>query len=75
MKEYMDFRDVVHATQSQMLWWRMSKTHYRVHLNTADQKAPTDWTAEWKRFYLYFWGDDTLIESLEIAKGKKSDHG
>jgi aconitate hydratase 2/2-methylisocitrate dehydratase len=62
MKEYMDFRDVVHATQSQMLHQFKGDNVFQgrvieVHIGTltADQSFTfTDWTAEMASFYLYF---------------------
>ena len=79
MKEYMDFRDVVHATQSQMLKQFGGENVFQgriieVHLGTltADQAFTfTDWTAEMKaKASICISEDDTLIESLEIAKGR-----
>ena len=79
MKQYMDFRDVVHATQSQMLKQFGGENVFQgriieVHLGTltADQAFTfTDWTAEMKaKASICISEDDTLIESLEIAKGR-----
>ena len=79
MREYMDFRDVVHATQSQMLHEFEGENIFQgriieVHLGTlpADQAFTfTDWTAEMKaKASICISQDDTLIESLEIAKGR-----
>ncbi|MFP5041935.1 bifunctional aconitate hydratase 2/2-methylisocitrate dehydratase [Parasediminibacterium sp. JCM 36343] len=79
MKEYMDFRDVVHATQSQMLQKFGGENVFQgriieVHLGTltADQAFTfTDWTAEMKaKASICISEDDTLIESLQIAKGR-----
>ena len=79
MKSYMDFRDVVHATQSQMLHTFGGENVFQgriieVHLGTltADQAFTfTDWTAEMKaKASICISEDDTLIESLEIAKGR-----
>ncbi|WP_037494503.1 bifunctional aconitate hydratase 2/2-methylisocitrate dehydratase [Sphingobacterium deserti] len=79
MKEYMDFRDVVHATQSQMLKQFAGENVFQgriieVHIGTlpADQAFTfTDWTAEMKaKASICISLDDTLIESLEIAKGR-----
>jgi aconitate hydratase 2 / 2-methylisocitrate dehydratase len=79
MKGYMDFRDVVHATQSQMLKTFGGENVFQgriieVHLGTlnADQAFTfTDWTAEMKaKASICISEDDTLIESLEIAKGR-----
>lgn len=79
MKEHMDFRDVVHATQAQMLQKFGGENVFQgriieVHLGTlpADQAFTfTDWTAEMKaKASICISEDDTLIESLEIAKGR-----
>ncbi|MGX7666935.1 bifunctional aconitate hydratase 2/2-methylisocitrate dehydratase [Flavobacterium pedocola] len=79
MKGYMDFRDVVHATQSQMLKQFGGENVFQgriieVHIGTltADQAFTfTDWTAEMKaKASICISEDDTLIESLEIAKGR-----
>lgn len=77
MKGYMDFRDVVHATQAQMLKQFGGENVFQgrvieVHIGTlpADQAFTfTDWTAEMKaKASICISEDDTLIESLEIAK-------
>ncbi|SEJ30042.1 aconitase [Dyadobacter koreensis] len=79
MKDHMDFRDVVHATQAQMLQKFGGENVFQgriieVHLGTlpADQAFTfTDWTAEMKaKASICISEDDTLIESLEIAKGR-----
>ena len=79
MKEYMDFRDVVHATQAQMLQKFGGENVFQgriieVHIGTltADQAFTfTDWSAEMKaKASICISEDDTLIESLEIAKGR-----
>ncbi|WP_294232975.1 bifunctional aconitate hydratase 2/2-methylisocitrate dehydratase [uncultured Chryseobacterium sp.] len=79
MKEHMDFRDVVHATQAQMLKQFGGENVFQgriieVHIGTlpADQAFTfTDWTAEMKaKASICISEDDTLIESLEIAKGR-----
>ena len=79
MKEHMDFRDVVHATQAQMLQKFGGENVFQgriieVHIGTlpADQAFTfTDWTAEMKaKASINISEDDTLIESLEIAKGR-----
>ncbi len=79
MKPYMDFRDVVHATQQQMLSQFGGDNVFQgkiieVHIGTltADQAFTfTDWTAEMKaKASICISEDDTLIESLEIAKGR-----
>ncbi|RLJ34514.1 aconitase [Chryseobacterium sp. 7] len=79
MKEHMDFRDVVHATQAQMLKQFGGENVFQgriieVHIGTlpADQAFTfTDWTAEMKaKASINISEDNTLIESLEIAKGR-----
>ena len=79
MKSFMDFRDVVHATQEQMLNQFGGDNVFQgriieVHLGTltADQAFTfTDWTAEMKaKASICISEEDTLIESLEIAKGR-----
>jgi aconitate hydratase 2/2-methylisocitrate dehydratase len=79
MKDYMDFRDVVHATQSQMLDHFDGDNVFQgkiieVHIGSllADQAFTfTDWTAEMKaKASICISQDDTLIESLEIAKSR-----
>ncbi len=78
LKQYMDFRDVVHATQSQMLQ-KFGDNVFQgriieVHLGTlpSDQAFTfTDWTAEMKaKASICISEDETLIQSLEIAKGR-----
>jgi len=78
LKHHMDFRDVVHATQSQMLK-KFGENVFQgrvieVHIGTlpADQAFTfTDWTAEMKaKASICISQDETLIESLEIAKGR-----
>ena len=78
MKSYMDFRDVVHATQSQMLD-NFDENVFQgriieVHIGTllADQAFTfTDWTAEMKaKASICISQDKTLIESLEISKSR-----
>ncbi|NPD16990.1 bifunctional aconitate hydratase 2/2-methylisocitrate dehydratase [Xinfangfangia sp. D13-10-4-6] len=76
MRPWMDFRDVVHATQAQMLAQHGDNVFQgriiEVHIGTllADQAFTfTDWTAEMKaKASICISQDDTLIESLEIAK-------
>ncbi len=76
MADHMDFRDVVHATQSQMLKQFGDNVFQgriiEVHIGTllADQAFTfTDWTAEMKaKASICVSEDATLIESLEIAK-------
>ncbi|MGB0960624.1 MAG: aconitase family protein, partial [Halocynthiibacter sp.] len=78
MKDHMDFRDVVHATQAQMLDQFGDNVFQgriiEVHIGTllADQAFTfTDWTAEMKaKASICISEDDTLIESLEIAKSR-----
>ena len=79
MKDYMDFRDVVHATQAQMLKKFGGENVFQgriieVHIGTllADQAFTfTDWTAEMKaKASICISQDDTLIKSLEIAKSR-----
>ncbi|CCW17100.1 Aconitate hydratase 2 [Sphingobium indicum BiD32] len=78
MLPYMDFRDVVHATQAQMLA-QFGENVFQgriieVHIGTllADQAFTfTDWTAEMKaKASICISQDETLIESLEIAKSR-----
>ena len=79
MKDHMDFRDVVHATQSQMLQEFGGENVFQgriieVHIGTlpSDQAFTfTDWTAEMKaKASICISQDDTLIKSLEIAKSR-----
>ncbi|AIM37715.1 aconitate hydratase [Sphingobacterium sp. ML3W] len=79
MKQHMDFRDVVHATQSQMLQQFGGENVFQgriieVHIGTllADQAFTfTDWTAEMKaKASICISQDETLIQSLEIAKNR-----
>ncbi len=79
MSSYMDFRDVVHATQSQMLKQFGGENVFQgriieVHIGTltSDQAFTfTDWTAEMKaKASVCISENNTLIESLEIAKGR-----
>ena len=79
MKQHMDFRDVVHATQLQMLQQFDGENVFQgriieVHIGTllADQAFTfTDWTAEMKaKASICISQDDTLIQSLEIAKSR-----
>lgn len=78
LKAHMDFRDVVHATQIQMLK-KFGENVFQgrvieVHIGTlpADQAFTfTDWTAEMKaKASICISQDETLIESLEIAKSR-----
>ncbi|MBN9294164.1 MAG: bifunctional aconitate hydratase 2/2-methylisocitrate dehydratase [Flavobacteriia bacterium] len=79
MKPFMDFRDVVHATQLQMLQQFDGENVFQgriieVHIGTllADQAFTfTDWTAEMKaKASICISQDETLIQSLEIAKSR-----
>ncbi len=79
MGDHMDFRDVVHATQAQMLAQFDGENVFQgrvieVHIGTllADQAFTfTDWTAEMKaKASICISTDETLIESLEIAKAR-----
>ena len=79
LKEHVDFRDVVHATQAQMLDKFGGDNVFQgriieVHLGSllADQAFTfTDWTAEMKaKASICISQPDTLIESLEIAKSR-----
>ncbi|WP_417677493.1 bifunctional aconitate hydratase 2/2-methylisocitrate dehydratase [Roseibium sp.] len=78
MKDYMDFRDVVHATQAQMLQQHGDNVFQgrviEVHIGTllADQAFTfTDWTAEMKaKASICISNDETLIGSLELAKSR-----
>jgi len=78
MKSHMDFRDVVHATQLQMLQ-KFGENVFQgrvieVQIGTllADQAFTfTDWTAEMKaKASICISENDTLIKSLEIAKSR-----
>ena len=74
----MDFRDVVHATQAQMLQEFGDNVFQgriiEVHLGTllSDQAFTfTDWTAEMKaKASICISEPETLIESLEIARDR-----
>ncbi|MEM9498562.1 MAG: bifunctional aconitate hydratase 2/2-methylisocitrate dehydratase [Pseudomonadota bacterium] len=76
MADHMDFRDVVHATQAQMLAQHGDNVFQgriiEVHIGTllADQAFTfTDWTAEMKaKASICISNDETLIKSLELAK-------
>ena len=78
LKDHMDFRDVVHATQAQMLK-QFGENVFQgkvieVHIGTllADQAFTfTDWTAEMKaKASICISESDTLVESLEISKSR-----
>jgi aconitate hydratase 2/2-methylisocitrate dehydratase len=79
LKDHMDFRDVVHATQAQMLDEFGGDNVFQgrvieVHIGTllSDQAFTfTDWTAEMKaKASICISEPETLIESLEIAKDR-----
>ncbi|GAB3475539.1 bifunctional aconitate hydratase 2/2-methylisocitrate dehydratase [Marinomonas epiphytica] len=79
MKRHMDFRDVVHATQAQMLKQFGGENVFQgriieVHIGTlmADQAFTfTDWTAEMKaKASICISNDETLIKSIELAKSR-----
>jgi len=79
MKKHMDFRDVVHATQAQMLKQFGGENVFQgrvieVHIGTllADQAFTfTDWSAEMKaKASICISEDDTLVASLELAKSR-----
>ena len=78
MADHMDFRDVVHATQAQMLQQHNENVFQgriiEVHIGTllSDQAFTfTDWTAEMKaKAAICISQDKTLIESLNIAKDR-----
>ena len=76
MGEHMDFRDVVHATQAQMLKQFGDNVFQgkiiEVHLGTllADEHTFTDWTAEMKTKRNMYFRDATLIKSLKLLKTK-----
>ncbi|MEO1343239.1 MAG: bifunctional aconitate hydratase 2/2-methylisocitrate dehydratase [Pseudomonadota bacterium] len=78
MADHMDFRDVVHATQAQMLQ-KFGDNVFQgrvieVHIGTlmADQAFTfTDWSAEMKaKAAICISEDHTLIKSLELAKSR-----
>ncbi|MEM1148957.1 MAG: bifunctional aconitate hydratase 2/2-methylisocitrate dehydratase [Pseudomonadota bacterium] len=78
LKDHMDFRDVVHATQAQMLK-KFGENVFQgriieVHIGTllSDQAFTfTDWTAEMKaKASICISEAETLIASLEIAKSR-----
>ena len=78
LADHMDFRDVVHATQAQMLKQFGDNVFQgrviEVHIGTllSDQAFTfTDWTAEMKaKASICISEAETLIESLEIAKAR-----
>ena len=79
MAGHMDFRDVVHATQAQMLKQFGGENVFQgriieVHIGTllADQAFTfTDWSAEMKaKASICISNDETLVKSIELAKGR-----
>jgi len=79
MQGHMDFRDVVHSTQAQMLKQFGGENVFQgriieVHIGTlmADQAFTfTDWTAEMKaKASICISNDETLIKSIELAKSR-----
>ncbi|MBU2894094.1 bifunctional aconitate hydratase 2/2-methylisocitrate dehydratase [Colwellia sp. D2M02] len=79
MQAHMDFRDVVHATQAQMLKQFGGENVFQgriieVHIGTllADQAFTfTDWSAEMKaKASICISNDETLIKSIELAKSR-----
>ena len=78
MQDHMDFRDVVHATQAQMLKQFGDNVFQgriiEVHIGTllADQAFTfTDWSAEMKaKGAICISQDGTLVASLKIAKSR-----
>ncbi len=78
MAAHMDFRDVVHATQAQMLAQYGDNVFQgrviEVHIGTllADQAFTfTDWTAEMKaKASICISNNETLVKSLNLAKNR-----
>jgi len=79
MKDHMDFRDVVHSTQAQMLKQFGGENVFQgriieVHIGTlmADQAFTfTDWSAEMKaKASICISNDETLVKSIELAKSR-----
>jgi aconitate hydratase 2/2-methylisocitrate dehydratase len=79
MQNHMDFRDVVHATQAQMLKQFGGENVFQgriieVHIGTllADQAFTfTDWSAEMKaKASICISNDETLVQSIELAKSR-----
>ena len=79
MNSNLDFRDVVHATQSQMLEKFKGDNIFQgriieVHIGTLDADKAftfTDWTAEMKaKASICISNGETLINSLEISKSR-----
>ena len=80
LKDHMDFRDIVHATQAQMLKQFGGENVFQgrvieVHIGTlmADQAFTfTDWTAEMKaKAAICISEDETLIE---VARNRQEPH-
>mgnify|MGYP003309577867 CR=1 FL=1 len=79
LKPFVDFRDVVHATQDQMLDQFAGENVFQgrvieVHICTLPSDKAftfTDWTAEMKaKASICISEDETLIKSLEIARNR-----
>ena len=79
MKGHMDFRDVVHSTQAQMLKQFGGENVFQGriiegHIGTlmADQAfTVTDWSAEMKaKASICISNDETLVKSIELAKSR-----
>ena len=79
MASHMDFRDVVHATQAQMLKQFGGENVFQgriieVHIGTlmADQAFTfTDWSAEMKaKASICISNNETLVKSIELAKSR-----
>jgi aconitate hydratase 2/2-methylisocitrate dehydratase len=78
MKDHIDFRDVVHSTQAQMLnkfgenVFQGRVIEVQIGTLLADQAFTfTDWTAEMKaKASICISTDDTLIQSLELSKAR-----
>ena len=78
MKDHVDFRDVVHSTQAQMLnkfgenVFQGRVIEVQIGTLLADQAFTfTDWTAEMKaKASICISTDDTLVQSLELAKSR-----
>jgi aconitate hydratase 2/2-methylisocitrate dehydratase len=78
MKDHVDFRDVVHSTQAQMLnkfgenVFQGRVIEVQIGTLLADQAFTfTDWTAEMKaKASICISTDDTLVQSLELSKAR-----
>ena len=78
MKDHVDFRDVVHSTQAQMLnkfgenVFQGRVIEVQIGTLLADQAFTfTDWTAEMKaKASICISTNDTLVQSLELAKAR-----